>query len=220
MESDARWVHHPHFDALVIVANIGGDNVHRILVDNGSSVNLLNFQAFKQIGLHEKDLRPVTLSIYGFTGDVIALKGMIKLPITLRTTHVVANSMADFAVIDQYSAYNVVIGRPILKEMKIVTSIYHLTMKFPTLAGVGSVRECYHAAVKLAEKKSVNVIYLLEVPPPRREVLKIKEVPHKDEPILDPRILDYAATAHAAEDTIEVMNFSASWMHTRDIIQS
>ncbi|XP_060965307.1 uncharacterized protein LOC133034271 [Cannabis sativa] len=67
MESDAKWVHHPHSDALVIVANIGGDNVHRILVDNGSSVNLLNFQAFKQMGLHEKDLRPVTSSIYGFT---------------------------------------------------------------------------------------------------------------------------------------------------------
>ncbi|XP_060965551.1 uncharacterized protein LOC133034477 [Cannabis sativa] len=77
MESDAKWVHHLHSDALVIVANIGGDNVHRILVDNGISVNLLNFQAFKQMGLHDKDLRPVTSSIYGFTDDVIALKGMI-----------------------------------------------------------------------------------------------------------------------------------------------
>ncbi|XP_060959303.1 uncharacterized protein LOC133030542 [Cannabis sativa] len=174
MESDARWVHHPHFDALVIVANIGEDNVHRILVDNTSSVNLLNIQAFKQMGLHEKDLRPVTSSIYGFTGDVIALKGMIKLPITLGTAPVVAKSMADFAVIDQYSAYNVVIGRPILKEMKIVTSIYHLTRKFPTPTGVGSVRgiqsdsrECYNTAIKLSEKKLVNVIYLLEAPPPR-----------------------------------------------------
>ncbi|KAM6572506.1 hypothetical protein CsatA_016586 [Cannabis sativa] len=153
MESDARWVHHLHSDTLVIVANIGGDNVHRILVDNGSSVNLLNFQAFKQMGLQEKDLRPVVSSIYGFTGDTTALKGMIKLPITLGTAPVVAKSMADFAVIDQHSAYNAVIGRPILKEMKIVTSIYHLTMKFPTRAGVGSVQgvqsdsqECYNTA--------------------------------------------------------------------------
>uniref|UniRef100_A0A803NHZ4 Retrotransposon gag domain-containing protein n=1 Tax=Cannabis sativa TaxID=3483 RepID=A0A803NHZ4_CANSA len=140
MESDARWVHHPHAGALVIVANIGGHNVHRILVDNGSLVNLLKFQAFKQMGLQEKDLSPVVSRIYGFTGDKIALKGMIKLPITLGTAPVTAKSMANFAVIDQYSAYNVVIGRPILKKMKIVTSIYNLTMKFPTLAGVGSMR--------------------------------------------------------------------------------
>ncbi|XP_060962197.1 uncharacterized protein LOC115725514 [Cannabis sativa] len=110
IESDARWVHHPHSDALVIIANIGRDNVHRILVDNGSSVNLLNFQAFKQMGLQEKDLQPVTSSIYGFTCDIIALKGMIKLPITLGTALVTAKSMADFAVIDQYLAYNAVIG--------------------------------------------------------------------------------------------------------------
>ncbi|XP_060967373.1 uncharacterized protein LOC133035545 [Cannabis sativa] len=211
MESNARWVHHPHSYPLVIVANIGGDNVHRILVDNESSVNLLNFQAFKQMGLHEKDMRLVTSSIYSFTGDVIALKGMIKLSITLGTAPVTDKSMVDFAVIDQYSAYNAVIGRPILKEMKIVTSIYHLTMKLPTLAGVGSVRgiqsdsrECYNAAVKLAEKKSINVIYLSKAPPPCQEVLRIEEVPHTDGPDLDPRILDHAAAAQAVEDTIEV----------------
>ncbi|KAM6583079.1 hypothetical protein CsatB_010081 [Cannabis sativa] len=211
MESDARWVHHPHSDALVIIANIGGDNVHRILVDNGSSVNLLNFQAFKQMGLQEKDLRPMTSSIYGFTGDVIAIRGMIILPITLGTAPITAKSMADFAVIDQYSAYNAVIGRPILKEMKIVTSIYHLTMKFPTPSGVGSVRgvqsdsrECYNAAVKLAEKRTVNVIHLLDAPPPRQEILRIEEVPHIDKPDLDPRILDHTAAAQAAEDTIEI----------------
>uniref|UniRef100_A0A803QDC1 Uncharacterized protein n=1 Tax=Cannabis sativa TaxID=3483 RepID=A0A803QDC1_CANSA len=140
MESDIRLVHHPHANALVIVVNIGGDNVHQILVDSGSSVNLLNFQAFKQMGLEEKDLQPVTLSIYGFTGDTITLKGMIKLPITQGTAFVTAKSMADFIVIDQYSAYNAVIGRPILNEMKIITSIYHLRMKFPTPKGVGSVQ--------------------------------------------------------------------------------
>uniref|UniRef100_A0A803PTC3 Retrotransposon gag domain-containing protein n=1 Tax=Cannabis sativa TaxID=3483 RepID=A0A803PTC3_CANSA len=95
---------------------------------------------FKQMGLHEKDLKLVTSSIYGITWDTIELKGMIKLPITLGTTPVTTKSMANFAVIDQHSAYNAVIEHPIVKEMKIVTSIYHLTMKFLTHTGVGSVR--------------------------------------------------------------------------------
>uniref|UniRef100_A0A803Q8A3 Uncharacterized protein n=1 Tax=Cannabis sativa TaxID=3483 RepID=A0A803Q8A3_CANSA len=93
MESDARWVHHPHVDALVIVANIGGDNVHRILEENGSSINLLNVKAFKQMELQEKDLQPIVSSIYGFTRDTIALKGMIKLPINLGTAPITAKLM-------------------------------------------------------------------------------------------------------------------------------
>lgn len=35
-EEYARWVHHPHNDALVIALRIGSMNVHRVLVDNGS----------------------------------------------------------------------------------------------------------------------------------------------------------------------------------------
>ncbi|XP_030508935.1 uncharacterized protein LOC115723586 [Cannabis sativa] len=163
------------------------------------------------MGLNEKDLRLVMSSIYGLTRDTIELKGMIKLPITLETTPVTAKSMADFVVINQHSAYNAVIGHPILKEMKIVTSIYHLTMKFPTPTGVGSVRgveedsrECYNTALKIAEKKkSVNVIYLLKAPLLRHEFFRIEEIPHTEKPDLDPRILDYTNIAQAAEETID-----------------
>ena len=40
-DEDTRWVHHPHNDPLVIALCIGPMNVHRVLVDNGSSVNIL-----------------------------------------------------------------------------------------------------------------------------------------------------------------------------------
>lgn len=47
--------------------------------------------------------------------------------------------------------------------MKVVTSIYHLTIKFPTLTGVGQVngcqsdsRVCYNQALKVAERGSVS----------------------------------------------------------------
>ena len=47
-EKDGRHVRHPHCNALVIKAMIANNNVHRILVDNGSFVDILYFQAFER----------------------------------------------------------------------------------------------------------------------------------------------------------------------------
>ena len=47
--------------------------------------------------------------------------------------------MTKFLVMDCQSAFNGVIGRPLLKVLKVVTSIYHLTMKFPTIEGTRQV---------------------------------------------------------------------------------
>ena len=46
-EDDARCLHHPHDDALVVSLRVGDYNVHRMLVDNGSSANILYYPAFQ-----------------------------------------------------------------------------------------------------------------------------------------------------------------------------
>ena len=40
-KEDARRLHHLHDDALVVSIRVGNYNVHRVLVDNGSSANIL-----------------------------------------------------------------------------------------------------------------------------------------------------------------------------------
>ena len=42
-----------------------------------------------------------------------------------------------FLVVDYLSAYNAILGRPTLNSWKVVTSTYHLMIKFPTDYGVG-----------------------------------------------------------------------------------
>ena len=46
-EEDARRLHHPHDDALVVSLRVGDYNVHRVLVDNGSSADILYYSAFQ-----------------------------------------------------------------------------------------------------------------------------------------------------------------------------
>ena len=46
-EEDVRCLHHPHDDALVVSVRVGDYNVHRMLVDNGSSAYILYYLVFQ-----------------------------------------------------------------------------------------------------------------------------------------------------------------------------
>ena len=121
---------------------VANNNVHRTLVDNKSSVDILYFQACERMGLKVSDLKPSPNLVYSFIGDSVAPLGVISLPMTPLGEYPRQSCvMADFLVIDQYSAFNAVLRRPSLKELRAITSIHHLIMKFPTLRGVDEVNE-------------------------------------------------------------------------------
>ena len=52
LEDDARRLHHLHDDALVVSIRVGDYIVHRMLVDNGSSADILYYPAFQQMGIN------------------------------------------------------------------------------------------------------------------------------------------------------------------------
>ncbi|XP_074326858.1 uncharacterized protein LOC141664805 [Apium graveolens] len=154
-EADARWIHHPHNDALVISIQIGTKNVHRAFVDNGSSANILYYSTFKKMGLPDRDMSGEDSWVYGFSGTGVKVMGSIRLPCTLGESPLSVTKMLEFKVLNQESSHNVLLRRPFLREMRVITSIHHLTIKFPMPNGVGSIkgsqydsRECYRQAMK------------------------------------------------------------------------
>ena len=88
-EADLRLQHYPHNDPLVIHANIGRNSVHfmrndvgRILIDNGSSTDVLTWQCFVEMGLTDKNLHKSRYPLIGFGGKRIEVLGKIDLNVT------------------------------------------------------------------------------------------------------------------------------------------
>ena len=140
-EADARGVKQPHNDPLVIMLNIEGFNTTRILVDNGSSADVIYLPAFQQLKLDPKRLRPFESPFVSFSGDRVYPKGIVTLTITVRTHPRQLTRQLNFLVVDYPSSYNVIIGRSTLNKWKAATSTYCLKVKFPTDNRIGEVKE-------------------------------------------------------------------------------
>nr|XP_018677422.1 PREDICTED: uncharacterized protein LOC108952025 [Musa acuminata subsp. malaccensis] len=148
-----------HDDALVISDRVANAQVRRIMVDTGSSADILYFDAFQKLGLARESLSPMCSTLTGFTGDSISPLGAVTLPLTLGTPSRSKTVMTTFLVVDLPTAYNAILGRPTLNKVRVVVSTYYQTIKFPTRAGVrevtGSPREsrrCYLTALSLGKR--------------------------------------------------------------------
>ena len=52
-DEEAKRIHHPHDDVIVITLFIADCTTKRVLVNNGSSVDILYYPAFQQMRLGE-----------------------------------------------------------------------------------------------------------------------------------------------------------------------
>ena len=82
-EEDAQCLHHPHDDAFVVSIRIGDYNTYRILVDNGSSTDILYYPAFQQMQIDRDCLIPTNASLVGFGGTKVYPLGVVTLPVTI-----------------------------------------------------------------------------------------------------------------------------------------
>uniref|UniRef100_A0A2N9FYM4 RNA-directed DNA polymerase n=1 Tax=Fagus sylvatica TaxID=28930 RepID=A0A2N9FYM4_FAGSY len=158
-EDDARNIHHPHDDALVVTLTIAGFLTRRVLVDNGSSADIIYLPAYQQMKIDKEQLKPIDIPLVGFTGDKVKPLGVVSLVIEAGTYPRQVRTSVEFLVVDCPSAYNVIIGRPTLNKLRAVTSTYHLLVRFPTEHGIGELkgdqataRECYFASLEELEE--------------------------------------------------------------------
>ncbi|KAL5545054.1 hypothetical protein UlMin_008838 [Ulmus minor] len=88
---------HPHTDAIVVTLCIAGRKVFRILVDNGSSADILFKSTFNRMNLVGVKIEPTASSLSGFTGDSISSEGILNLPVKLGSSPCQHIQAVDFA---------------------------------------------------------------------------------------------------------------------------
>ena len=71
----------PHDDALVIALRIRGYDVKRVMVDQGSIVEIMYPDLYKGLNLKAKDLTPYSSPLVSFEGKIIIPKGQVRLPV-------------------------------------------------------------------------------------------------------------------------------------------
>ena len=154
-DSYLKGCQHPHDDPLVVRAIVANTTVHRVLVDNGSSADIIFASTFDKMGVGREKLEPVNTHLRGFSEERVLPLGSIQLVLTLGEPPCQATTTARFFIVDAPSAYNMLLGRPSLNAMKAIPSAYHLVIKFPTIHGVRMVRgdqrvvrECYTTSMK------------------------------------------------------------------------
>ncbi|XP_028126146.1 uncharacterized protein LOC114322893 [Camellia sinensis] len=124
---DLERIQVPYNDIIVVTLHVKDFDIKRILVDHGSLVGIMYYDAFKQMKLEDKDLAPTTSPLVGFNSQLEWLIGKIILPVKVGSV----TKQVEFWVLKVPSTYNLILGRGWLHAMQAVASTYHQVLRFP-----------------------------------------------------------------------------------------
>jgi len=115
-----------HNMALHISVNCNTDALLNVLVDTGSSLNVMAKKTYDQLSYKSAPLRRSDVMVKAFDGSRKNVLGEVDLPITIGP-HVF---QITFQVMDIQASYSCLLGRPWIHEAGEVTSTLHQKLKF------------------------------------------------------------------------------------------
>jgi hypothetical protein len=135
-EEDFKLKSAIHNDAMVIEVNIAGRIIVKVLVDNGSSVDILFLKTFEKMNLSQHMLHPPEYPLQGFGGKPIKPVGKISLPVSFGDLDNARTETLNFDVVDIYHLYLAIFGRGFMNKFDAVIRQQFLCMKIPAPKGV------------------------------------------------------------------------------------
>jgi hypothetical protein len=110
-EQDLKLESYPHADTMVIKANIARLGISKVLVDSGSSADIIFLSAFDQMKLSRGELQPSDTTLIGFGGKQVNALGKISLPVSFGDQENARTEYVTFNIVDLYYPYNAIFGR-------------------------------------------------------------------------------------------------------------
>ncbi|XP_057444074.1 uncharacterized protein LOC130736249 [Lotus japonicus] len=156
----------PHLDdPIVISLRVNQLTVQRVLLDQGSSADIIYGGAFARLGVGEGNLTPYEGTLVGFAGEQVWVKGVLDLDTTFGEEENARSLSVKYLILEAEGSYNMIIGRNTLNHLCAVISTPHLAVKYPLSNGnIGGIvvdqrvtRECYCNAVDRYGKKNASV---------------------------------------------------------------
>ena len=131
----------------------------RVLIDGGSSINILYRDTARKLGITESHLQPSRTTFHGIMpGQSCNPMGRVRLDVLFGTPDNFRRESLEFKVVDHSSTYHAILGRPALAKFMAVPHYAYLKMKMPGYNGIITVTgdykhsmECASVGSKLAE---------------------------------------------------------------------
>ena len=105
-------------DPVVISVVTTGRKVHRVLVDQGSSADVMFWSTFNKLQLSPDLLRPYTGCLYGFADNPVEVRGHLELRTMITDGAASRTESIRYLVVNANSAYNILLGRPALNRLR------------------------------------------------------------------------------------------------------
>ena len=126
-----------HEDALVVSLWIRGFDVKRVMIDQGSGVEIMYYDLYEGLGLTLEDLTKYNSPLVAFNESIVLPAGQVTLPVGVEGR----KEMVHFIVVHSYSPDTAIIGRHWIHSMGVVPSSLYQKVKLPTKQSIVEIRE-------------------------------------------------------------------------------
>ncbi|KAK1618087.1 hypothetical protein QYE76_023604 [Lolium multiflorum] len=127
----------------------------RVLIDGGSSINILYRDTARKLGIQEAELRPTPTVFHGIVpGHCCQPIGRITLEVMFGKPDHFRTERIEFEVVDLVSPYHALLGRPALTKFMAVPHYGYLKMKLPGPKGVITIAGDYRRSMDCATQSS------------------------------------------------------------------